>query len=237
MNLFEGRIIYSNREIHYVIDYVERKTLEIAVYPNSDVIVKAPVGTDYERIQKVIAKRAGWIKRQKDYFNQFSPRTPPRQYISGETHLYMGRQYRLKIEESNTDRVTLSHGFFHVQLSSGANSGKVKQIVKNWYSKKAGTQIKNLFDDCWKFFEGMDIKKPEIKIRKMKTRWGSLSKNNVLTINVDLIKAPKECIKYVIIHELCHLKYRDHGKDFINLMERIIPDWHKVKHKLEVRMA
>ena len=72
-----------------------------------------------------------------------------------------------------------------------------------------------------------------MQIRRMKTRWGSLSPNSILTLNMDLIRAPKECVDYVIIHELCHLQYPNHGPGFYKLMESVMPDWGRRKHKLD----
>ncbi|MBU4485696.1 MAG: M48 family metallopeptidase, partial [Candidatus Delongbacteria bacterium] len=77
---------------------------------------------------------------------------------------------------------------------------------------------------------------PKIVVKKMKTRWGSLSQSGILTINIELIKAPKECIDYVITHELCHLKYKDHSPKFYKLLESILPEWKKLKHKLELSL-
>ena len=89
MSLSEGSIFYGNNKIQFNVSYVERKTLEISVHPNADVVVRAPIGTDFEEIQKIIVRRANWITKQQGYFRQFNPRTPARQYISGETHLYL----------------------------------------------------------------------------------------------------------------------------------------------------
>lgn len=237
MSFSEGSISYGNNEIQFSVYYVERKTLEISVHPNTDVVVKAPIGTDFGEIRNKMIKRARWIIKQQGYFRQFLPRTPTRQYISGETHLYLGKQYRLKIEESNYNSVKLTRGYFQVQVKPEASPDKVKNILNQWYSEKAALKMKELTDECWHYFEGMNLEKPKLQIRKMKTRWGSLSRSKTLTINRDLIKAPKECIKYVIIHEICHLKYHDHNAEFYDLVEKILPNWKKIKHKLEVKMV
>ncbi|MBA7579021.1 hypothetical protein ES708_20887 [subsurface metagenome] len=237
MSLSEGSIFYGNNEIQFSVSYVERKTLEISVHPNADVVVRAPSGADFGEIRKIIFRRAKWITKQQGYFRQFNPRTPARQYISGETHLYLGKQYRLKIEESNFYTVKLTRGFFQVQVKPEDSPDKIKKVLNQWYYEKAALKMKELTDECWRYFEGVDFEKPELQIRKMKTRWGSLSKRETLTLNIDLIRAPKECIEYVIIHELCHLKYNDHSAEFYHLLEKIMPNWKNFKHKLEVQMA
>ena len=214
-----------------------RRTLEIAVHPDSTVVIKAPVGTRFEEIQMRVCKRAGWIKRQLEYFRQFEPRTPPRQYIGGETHLYLGKQYRLKISGGERNEVKLIRGYFQIKVKDIASPEQVKSLLEGWYAEKAIDRFRESFERCWPFFEKHSLMKPRLQIRRMKKRWGSLSKNGTLTLNVDLIRAPKECIDYVVAHELCHLRYHDHSPAFYGLLDRVMPDWKKRKHKLELALV
>lgn len=237
MSLNSGTITYGKEIISFHVFYVDRKTLEIAVHPDSDVVIKAPLRTEYEEVQKMVVKRARWIKRQLDYFAQFNPRTPQRQYIGGETHLYLGRQYRLKIATGERDEVKLTKGYFHVTVKENPAYEKVKKLLEDWYLEKATEKFSESFERCWPYFGKQFLSKPRIRIRRMKKRWGNLSKNGTLTLNADLIRAPKECIDYVVTHELCHLQYHDHSPAFFQLLERIMPDWEKRKHKLELAMV
>lgn len=237
MNLSQGIVTYGKETIGFTVYYVTRKTLEIAVHPDSAVVIKAPVGTRFEEIQLRVHKRAGWIKRQLDYFRQFEPRTPPRQYIGGETHLYLGKQYRLKISSGERDEVKLIRGYFQIQVKDNPSPEKVKSLLEAWYAEKAKARFMESFERCWPSFEKLSLTKPRLQIRRMKKRWGSLSKKGTLTLNVDLIRAPKECIDYVVAHELCHLKYHDHSPVFYRLLDTVMPDWKKRKHKLELALV
>lgn len=230
-------IQYGNKTIYFQVISSNRKTIEIAVYPDSNVIVKAPVNTDLSVLEKRIRNRASWIRKQQDYFEQFEVQTTPRSYIGGETHLYLGRQYRLKISEGIQSKVMLTRGFFMVTCKGKNTPQKVKRLMDTWYRKKAAQKYEEYFKDIWQKFQKYDLNEPKLKIRRMKTRWGSLSKKGNLTLNIDLIRAPKECIEYVITHELCHLKHHDHGTDFYNLLEKLMPDWKKRKHKLELALV
>ena len=107
-------ISYGKTAIDYRLLMVDRKSLEIAVHPDKSVVVKAPVSSSVEAIEEKMRKRARWIKRQIAYFNQFDPRTPERRYIGGESHLYLGRKYRLKIEKSERDKILLKNGYFYI---------------------------------------------------------------------------------------------------------------------------
>ncbi|MCG9967344.1 M48 family metallopeptidase [Pelotomaculum terephthalicicum JT] len=237
MSLNSGILTYGKENISYRVFYVGRKTLEIAVHPDGSVVIKAPLGSEYEEVRKIVAKRARWIKRQLDYFAQFNPRTPQRQYIGGETHLYLGRQYRLKIVTGDKDEIKLTRGYFRVTVKENPAYEKVEKLLEDWYLEKAAEKFGESFERCWPHFGKHLLAKPRMRIRRMKKRWGSLSKSGTLTLNADLIRAPKECIDYVVTHELCHLRYHDHSPAFFQLLEKIMPDWEKRKHKMELALV
>jgi predicted metal-dependent hydrolase len=230
-------IQYGQRKIEYILFFVDRKTLEISVHPDSSVIVKAPIGSDISKIESKIKKRVRWILKQTFYFNQFKPKTPERRYISGETHLYLGKQYRLKINKSKNTCVKLKRGYFEIKLIDINDTAGAKELLEKWYLEKSVEKFGDLFGSRWKYFKQEASKKPVLQIRKMKKRWGSLSKSLTLTLNSDLIKSPKECIDYVIVHELCHLKHQNHSSEFYRLLETVLPDWKKRKHKLELALV
>ncbi|ACM20724.1 zinc-dependent protease DUF45, putative [Geotalea daltonii FRC-32] len=236
MNLSRGTIIHGKDTICFNVLYVARKTLEIAVHPDSRVVVKAPVGTLFDEVQKRVVKRAGWIKRQLDYFRQFEPRTPPRRYLGGETHLYLGRHYRLKVVKGDENMVKLVRGHMCVSLAEPSPE-TVKALLDQWYRQKAVAKFNDNFDRCWPSFKKILGEKPKIQIRRMSKRWGSLSKGGILTLNTELIRAPRECIEYVITHELCHMECHDHSSAFYDLLEKVMPDWEKRKHKLELALV
>jgi predicted metal-dependent hydrolase len=227
---------YGGTIIPYELSYSKRKSLEIAVHPDRRVRVKAPEGTTLATIETRVKKRARWIKRQIRYFDQFDPRTPKRRYVGGESHLYLGRQYRLKLEKSDVNEVLLKKGYFYVNTSDFA-SGHIATLMDKWYREKAENYFAKIFNGCWEKFKQNDVPEPPIKIIRMKKRWGSLTKNGTLTLNLELIKTPKECIEYVLVHELCHLLHHNHSPEFYKLLDRSLPDWVKRKHTLERVLA
>ena len=229
-------ITYAGESIPFHLSYSSRKSIEIAVHPNGLVTVKAPLETDKNLIQRRVYKRARWIRRQIRYFAQFDPRTPERRFVGGESHLYLGKKYRLKIRRAETDKVLLKHGFFYIATVNNEPE-HIAMLLEEWYRSKANIYFLKVFEECWYPFHKKEVDKPTLKIRNMKTRWGSLSRKGSLTLNLELIKAPRECIEYVIIHELCHLFHPNHGAEFYNLLERMLPDWIKRKHKLEMSLS
>ena len=237
MSSNEQSLVYGQKTIDYSLFYTERKTMEIAVHPDSSVIVKAPMDSDISLIEKKLHKRARWIFRQLNYYRQFTPKTPDRCYVNGETHLYLGKQYRLKITQGKENSVKLSRGFFRVTCREEPTPERAKKLLRNWYLQKANIQFNESLNRCWPKFHSFISTKPAISIKRMQRRWGSLSDKGTVTLNTDLVKAPRECIDYVVTHELCHLKYHDHSPEFYRLLDSVIPGWENVKHKLEVSMA
>ena len=225
-------ILYGNTIIQFQVYFVKRKTLEIAVHPSREVIIIAPLETKLDDIKVKVKKRARWILRQRLYFEQFLPRSSARQFFSGESHLYLGRQYRLKPIISELTSVKLSRGFFIVEDKSNSPE-QISILMTNWYRQKALYLFQKLIDELWmKFSEPIELK-PKLQIKIMQTRWGSLSKGGILSLNPNLIRAPKECIEYVICHELCHIQFHDHSRGFFKLLQSRMPDWPERKLKLE----
>jgi len=237
MSLPRRVIAYGQDKIEFNIFYVQRKTLEIAVHPDQSVVIKAPLGTEIEEIKKRVVKRAAWILKQRAFFRQFDPRTPARRFVGGETHLYLGKHYRLRIRKGNQDAVRLIKGFFEIRVMGSIYSEKVKCLLEGWYKEKAALKFNESIVRCWPYVEKFSSVKPRLQIKPMKKRWGSFSPKGRLTLNTDLIRAPKECIDYVIVHELSHLRHNNHGTEFYKFLDKIMPDWEKRKHRLEVTLA
>jgi predicted metal-dependent hydrolase len=231
-----GAILYGSTSIPFQVQFSRRKTLEIAVQPTGEVEVTAPVGTEMQQIESKVKRRASWILRQRGFFDQFLPRTPPRQFLSGETHLYLGRRYRLKAVAGAVDRLRLMRGLLSIESSREPSVEAVEAILQGWYRGRAEAIFKDLFKGLLQRF-GLQVSAPRLQIKKMRTRWGSLSKGGILTLNPELIRAPKECIEYVLCHELCHLDFHDHSAGFYQLLAQRLPDWEERKRKLESIMA
>ncbi len=237
MRMFRSAVAYGKENIEFSFFHVERKTMEIAVHPDQKVVIKAPPGIDIKEIEKRIVRRARWIMKQRTFFRQFDPRTPERRYVGGETHLYLGKHYRLRISSGKHAAVKLIRGFFEIQVKGDISSEKVKRLLEGWYKAKAAARFNESLNRCWPYFEKFSPVKPRLQIKRMQKRWGSLSAKGTLTLNTDLIRAPRECIDYVIIHELSHLRHKNHALEFYRFLEKIMPDWEKRKHRLEVTLA
>ena len=226
-----GEILFGRRKIRYHVLRRQRKTLQIAVLPDSTVEITAPMESTPFAIQDKIKKRGAWIVKQQHWFRQFDPRTPARQYLGGESHFYLGKRYRLKVMAGSATGVRLVHGFFEVTCSEQTDPEQVKTLMDQWYKKKASSLFSELFACLQQQYRITKV--PLLQIKKMKMRWGSLSKGGILTLNTNLIQAPKECIEYVVTHELCHIQHHNHSTEFYKLLTRRMPDWMARKQILE----
>jgi len=226
-------VSYSNIQIPVTVWFEERNRLRITVQPDKSVIARAPVVHSIEEVQTKLEKRAPWMIQQLEYFDQYHPIMPDRQYISGETYYYLGRQYRLKVRAGSENDVKLIGKFFILTTTQPEALEQKRQLLQDWYTRHAKVLIQtrlSLFVD--RVFE-LGAQKPEIKYRRMNKRWGSCTPSGVITFNTELIKAPTHCIDYVVLHELCHLVHEGHSAKFYHLLDVFMPDWKKRKERLE----
>lgn len=226
-------ILYGSSPIEYEIEYMQRKTLGITVHPDGSVTLKAPIDATLEDIQKKVRHRAAWILRQKRYFESFGTPTTERQFISGESHLYLGRQYMLRIREGKTNAVHYQNNILEIECQNKKEAGKVLQL---WYLERAQIKFPEYAKPIIEQFAAYGVQPKSLSVRKMEKRWGYCTTDGDIFLNPRLICAPRCCIEYVITHELCHLIHRNHNKEFYALLSKEMPHWEKWKNKLERMM-
>ena len=231
-------VVYGGHRIDFAVVRRRRKTLEIAVEPDASVVVAAPLGAPIAAIAEKVQKRAGWIRRQQRFFSHFMPRTPAWRYLAGETHLYLGRQYRLKVVRSGRWGVEMTRGFITVRTREPDRLEVTRRLVERWYRKQARTKFEERLEVSLARFPDPEAFRPAgLIVRRMDKRWGSLSPSGRLLLNRRLIESPVNTIDYVIAHELCHMAEPHHGAAFYRLLDRVMPDWAGRKGRLEKRMA
>lgn len=223
-------IQYGATIIDYDIEFAQRKTLSICVNPDSSVCLRAPIDATLEQIQQKVHKRASWILKQKRFFESFGTSTTKRQYISGESHLYLGRQYMLRVKESNVNAVHYQNNFIEIECRHKKDAGI---LLQTWYRQRANVKFQEYAQPIIEQFSIYGVKPQSLSIKKMDKRWGYCTIDGHITLNPRLICAPRCCIEYVITHELCHLIYRSHNKEFYALLTKEMPHWEKWKNKLE----
>jgi predicted metal-dependent hydrolase len=222
-------IKYGMTEIDYTVIRTDRKTLGITVTPDGKVFIKAPIDASAECIEEKVRKRASWILKQQTFFNSFENQMPPRRYISGESHYYLGKQYILRVTEGKRNSVNFKGRSFEIVCN---RKSKAESLMKEWYRERAKIKFAEIAEPIIQRFKKYNVEPASLYIQQMENRWGSCTPKGKIILNVELMKAPKPCIEYVITHELCHLLHRNHTAAFYKLLATEMPDWERWKNKL-----
>jgi len=225
--------VYGEKTYQYSVHLLEskKKSISIQILPDASVEVKAPVHTSSQKIVETMKKRARWVVRHVEQIKHNNAQVLPREYVSGETHFYLGRRYQLKVVHSDTNQVKLNRGMFMIE-STNTSPERIKRLLDNWYKEHARIIFKKHLNVIVSNIDWLDTA-PPMTIRQMKKQWGSCSSLGRISLNLNLVKAPTDCITYVIMHELCHLKEHNHSKRFYALQELHYPNWKPIKARLD----
>jgi len=225
--------VYGDKIYEYSVQFLSsrKKTISIHVLPNATVEVKAPSHTDKQKIVEAMKKRARWVVKHVEQIQSSNDQVLAREYVSGETHFYQGRRYMLKVVPSDINQVKLSRGRFMIQ-STDTGKEKVKALLEHWCKEHAKKTFEKRLVIIASHIEWLD-KIPPTTVRHMRKQWGSCSSSGRISLNWNLVKAPLDCIDYVITHELCHLREHNHSKKFYALQDRYSPNWKSIKAKLD----
>lgn len=212
------------------------KRLRIVVDPAGAVRVTAPHHASNEAVVARVSRRGDWIQRQRELFARWRPRTPPRQYLSGETHLFLGRQLRLRVERGTPSGVAVAGAKLLIRVTNPSDRVAVRGAVKAWFAAQARQVLRQRYAEQGRVWLRHGVTPPRLVVRTLTQRWGSYSAGGCLTLNADLVRASPRLIDYVIAHELAHTIHSDHGNEWRRLLERVMPDWKERKGALETQL-
>lgn len=227
-----GVVDFGSLTLHYVVQRRPRRTLAVSVLPDGRLLVAAPGEATAESIAASVRRRAPWVVRQ--WEAQRRQATPqPRHYRSGEMHYYLGRQYRLRVEQSQEQTakpvVRLVGRRLLVTVADPTNTVLIGQLLKQWYREQAQRHLFHEFAAVLARLPASLLPPgPELRLRllTMPSRWGSCATaTRTILLHPDLVKTPRHCIEYVICHELAHVLIRRHNQAFYALQTRLMPDW------------
>ena len=231
----QGVLTYGDRRIPYLIEVDPDRNTRVAIHvePDGRVIVEAPPEADRPSIHSAVVKRARWIATHVAAAEDRQRHIIAREYVSGEQVLYLGRRYVLKVTQSDagSPRVRLKGNRLEVTRKDISREA-VRAAVRAWYRVHA----RDFFD---RRIGELSVSLPWVKERppfrllEMTKQWGSCSPKGEIILNPHLIKAPRPCVDYVLIHEMAHLKHHDHSQEFFALLDREIAEWRSVKKRLD----
>lgn len=230
----QDSIQFGTTTISYDIIYSERrKNTTLSVYPLKQVEISVPSNLEREDIQRLVRKKAHWIVRQMVWFDEIVQMNSVKEYVNGETYLYFGRQYRLKIIRNKKAQAKLIGKYLTVFLPEKTPKTDEKKLIKasiwKWYKQHAQRKIDETIKQ---YSKKLGIEAPKFTIKNQYKRWGSCTKKNTLNFNFKITMAPASLMHYVVLHELCHIKNKDHSKMFWKLLKGIMPDYEKRKDRL-----
>lgn len=207
------------------------KNLHIGVYPpDGRVRVAAPGKMSMEAIRLAVIGKLGWIRKHQTRFAA-QERQSPREYITGETHYYQGKHYRLNILlHGGRPAVLLRHDTLELQVAADSDCASRESLLYNWYRRQMKEQLPELVAK-WQQIIGVQV--TECRIKRMKTRWGTCNPAaRRIWLNLELIKKPVHCLEYIIVHELVHLLEKHHNDRFKALMDQYLPLWRRYREEL-----
>lgn len=225
-------IRFGANTIHYRLRFAARRDLVISVMPDLAVAVSAPSGARDADIEARLIAKAPWILRQQLKYRDLHPLPVPRRFVAGESHRYLGRQYRLRVVSGGADGVRMARPFLIVAVRERPTEATVRTLLQKWYRSRAEHVLPVRLQASMERHPVLRIPDLRMRIRSMRTRWGSCSPSGLLSLNPELIRAPTTCIDYVLVHELCHRRVMNHGREFHRLLARVMPDWRERQARL-----
>ena len=210
------------------------KNINLRINQNMEVYISAPLSLHTSYIENFIRSKESWIKKVINKIEDVKTQRKEYEYKTGETHKLMGREYFLTVKTGNINRITLNKETNEIILVTNNESFEnKKKIMNKWYFDCA----KKIFPDIIKkWLEILDETIEHLSIKPMKTRWGSCNHNKrYINLNTELVKRTLFEIEYVVLHELAHLKYPNHGKGFYNYVESYMPDYRKAEKMLNAK--
>ena len=232
--------IIKGRQINCEIKRSRRKTVALYVYPDKRVEIRMPLLFSVDEIEPFLIKHSRWLFNRLD-LPEKKP-IEPKKFVSGELHYFLGKQYPIEIVASDKNSVVFDNEKIVIRqrvdksTSQQVNLSKsvsVSDLLDRWYLEQAKRVFQEISIPLVESMKKYNVAPKSFAIKKMKTRWGSCSSKGNINLNLHLIKLPEQCIKEVILHELCHLVHFNHSKDFYALMTAEMPDWKVWKKEIK----
>lgn len=227
-------VSYGSEEIRYILERKKVKNINLRVKRDGTVTVSAGSFVPAERIDRFVLSKGEFILSALKKFSQRAEFSQDAlKYEDGEIFYILGEPLYLKVLQGKPS-VEADGGYIYLTLKDTGDVAKKQKLMEQFRNEQCELNFGEILDEIYPVFSKIGVEKPQLKIRKMESRWGSCAyTKGVITLNKRLLAAPRECIEYVIVHEMCHFIHPDHSKEFHVLVSSIMPDWKKRKNILE----
>jgi predicted metal-dependent hydrolase len=219
-------------EIKYNLVFSRRRSISIVVNPDKTVTVRAPLKASLKTIEKFVQAKASWIRKHLNNKSGIRLMDTRKKYTDGELHLYLGKEYALRKIMSAVSFVRVIDDAIEVGQKDINDSFSTKALLERWYVQTARELLAERFKEITEKYGNYGFSPVRLAVRSLKSRWGSCTLKGKITLNSELIKLDQALIDYVIIHELCHLKYHNHGKDYYWLLGELVPEYKSMRKEL-----
>ena len=232
-------VLAEGREISYVLERKQVKNLNLRIRKDGSVFVSANDAVSFDEVDEFVCNKASYILSAVKRFNEMALYKPqPKQYVSGETFYLQGRALRLQVSQAAKDSISSDGVCIYLKAKDVNDFEKKRRMVNRFLDSQCKTIFVEVMDELYPLFKKYGIEKPALRIRDMETRWGScLAKKGIVTLNKRLLEAPRNCIEYVVMHELCHFMHPNHSKYFYAFLSMLMPDWKERKQFLDKTAA
>lgn len=228
-------IVIGSREICYCLERKNVRNLNLRIRKDGSVFVSANDSVACEVIDEFVYNKASYIlKAIDDFAEMLEYRPQPKRYVSGETFIIKGRSLRLQVIQAMKDSISSDGIYIFLETKDVTDFEKKQRMVTRFLDQQCKVVFGEVMNEFYPLFEKYGVERPVLRIRDMETRWGScLTKKGIVTLNKRLIEVPKNCIEYVVMHELCHFIHPNHSKHFYAFLAMLMPDWKERKQFLD----
>lgn len=228
-------ISFSGTNIEYLLKRKPVKNLNLRIHSDCSIIVSASEKIPVDKIDTFVMEKGAYIISSLQRFKRIEEyEMPPKRYISGETFDVLGRGIRLKVQQGIKDNVFSDGIYLYLTVTDQDDYFKKEKLVQKFLDKECRRVFSETIQQFFPIFQKYGVNMPMLRIRTMKTRWGSCSPSRgIITLNKKLLEAPRNCIEYVVLHEFCHFIHPNHSKQFYSFVAMLMPDWKDRKTQLD----
>lgn len=232
-------ISYAGINIEYILKRKPVKNLNLRIHSDCSIVVSASDRITVDKVDAFMTEKGAYILSSIQRFKRIEEyELPPKRYVSGETFDILGRGIRLKVQQGKKNDIFSDGINLYLTVVDQDDSVKKEKLVQKFIDKKCRQVFSEVIQQLYPVFQKYGVDMPVLRIRTMKTRWGSCSPSRgIITLNKKLLEAPRNCIEYVVLHELCHFIHPNHSKQFYSFVAMLMPDWKERKAQLDKNAA
>ncbi len=234
-NTEERAVVINSIPIQYLLERKNVKNLNLRIRRDGSVYVSASPDVSVEKTDQFVTEKAEFILSAVKGFQDMKRFQPqPKQYLSGESFTVLGHDLRLRVIQGEKNEIYSDGVFLHLQVKDTENFAIKERTVKKYLNQQCRETFEEITDQIYPLFKKYGVECPTLRIRNMETRWGTcLAQKGIITLNKCLLEAPRSCIEYVVMHEMCHFIHANHSKQFYDFLTMMMPDWKERKEVLD----